>query len=109
MNKKINIKKSNKKDNKTNVEIKKDNKKDINIKKEKLTVQLIQQNKLIDKLLKNMNQTLQEYHKNENNFNGQRELIARVKMTERILYSSINMISQNKLKLWMIDEKALEE
>ena len=71
--------------------------------KSDVTVAVVRQNQAID----HMTSLLSLCASNAALYDGQRELSARSGMTVRVLKSSINMLSQNKLKLWMIDEDAL--
>jgi hypothetical protein len=73
-----------------------------------LTVNIIQYNHKIEKLLRDMSAMIQECVDIDNLFEGQRELLSRNKMNIRVINSAIKMIDNNKLRLWMIDEKSLE-
>lgn len=75
--------------------------------KSDVTVAVVRQNQAIDHLIDEMTNLLSLCASNAALYDGQRELSARSGMTVRVLKSSINMLSQNKLKLWMIDEDAL--
>lgn len=79
--------------------------------KEKLTVQIIQYNHKIERLLQEMSKMIKECSdmEGDNSFLTQRELVSRNKMNIRVINSAIKMIDNNKLQLWMIDDKYLEE
>jgi hypothetical protein len=78
--------------------------------KELLTVNVIQYNHKIEKLLQEMVMLREEcINLDKNGFINQREILSRNKMNIRVINSAINMINHNKIQLWMIDEKAIEE
>ena len=104
-----NKKVSQQKDNKTDKKEIQQKKQLINKKRADLSVIVIQQNKEIEKLLKNMIQSLNMCNENMNKYKSQRELLARTEMTRRVIYSSINMLEKNKLRLYMIDENSLND
>lgn len=108
-NNKINKKASQQKDNKIDKKEIQQKKQLINKKLADLSVIVIQQNKEIEKLLKSMMQSLNMCNENMNKYKSQRELLARTEMTRRVIYSSINMLEKNKLRLYMIDENSLND
>ena len=81
----------------------------LNKAKEELTVNIIQYNHKIEKLLQDMSAMIQECINIDSAFNGQRELSSRNKMNIRVINSAIKMMDNNKLRLWMINEKELED
>jgi hypothetical protein len=56
-----------------------------------------------------MSAMIQECINIDSAFNGQRELSSRNKMNIRVINSAIKMMDNNKLRLWMINEKELED
>ena len=75
--------------------------------KEELTVEIIQYNKIFDRLLNEIQRAMVASSIAGQKFNSQRMLQIRVKIVERVLSSTIKFISQNKLHLYMIDENLL--
>lgn len=76
--------------------------------KETLTVNVIQYNHIIQRLKKNILQSMNQCQKSSGQlFQNQRELSARKRMTNRVLNSTLKMLDNNKLQLWMIDEQEL--
>lgn len=74
-----------------------------------ITVAIVRQNQVIDHVIEEIGKALQMCASNSQKYDGQRELLARSKMEMRVLKSSMSMLAQSKLKLWMIDEDALEK
>ena len=74
-----------------------------------MTVKVIQQNQAVDQLVKDIEKTMITCKDIGAAYDGQRELVARTNMMLRVMASAIGMLQTNKLKLWMIDEKAIEE
>lgn len=81
----------------------------INKRKEELTVNVIQYNRTMEQFKKDTQDMLVNCSKLASSFTNQRELMARSKMVERVLVSALNMINNNKLQLWMIDDNAIED
>ena len=81
----------------------------ISRRKSDMTVSIIQHNQVISKVIRQMAEALAECERNSAAFDGQRMLLARVKMQERVLNSALRMMEQNKIQFWMIDDAALEE
>lgn len=82
----------------------------INKAKEQLTVNVIQYNHIIEKLKKSILQSVSNCELiSKKHFNNQRELIARKRMTQRVLNSTLKMLDNNKLYLWMIDEEIIKQ
>lgn len=82
----------------------------INKAKEQLTVNVIQYNHIIEKLKKSILQSMSNCELiSKKHFNNQRELIARKRMTQRVLNSTLKMLDNNKLYLWMIDEEIIKQ
>lgn len=83
----------------------------INKLKEQLTVDVIQYNHIMQKLKTNILQSLVLCNNisEKPSFMNQRDLIARKRMSERVLNATLKMIDNNKLYLWMIDEQSLKE
>lgn len=80
----------------------------INKAKEQLTVNVIQYNHIIQRLKRNILQSMNQCQKLSGQlFQNQRELSARKRMTNRVLNSTLKMLDNNKLQLWMIDEQEL--
>ena len=80
----------------------------ISKKKSDMSVKIIQHNQVITKVIRQMAEALAECERNSAAFNGQRVLLARAKMQERVLNSALRMMEQNKMQFWMIDDAALE-
>lgn len=81
----------------------------VNKAKEDLTVNIIQYNHKLERLLQEMSKTIQECINIDSLFLNQRELSSRNKMNIRVINSAIKMLDNNKIKLYMIDDKSLEE
>lgn len=82
----------------------------VNKEKEELTVDIIQYNHKIEKLLQQMSLMIHECDNiDKSKFVFQRELLSRNRMNMRVINSAIKMIHDNKLQLWMIDDKAIED
>jgi len=77
--------------------------------KSDLSVMVIKHNKATEKLLQDLQAALVACRTLSTQFGNQRELLARSRMTERVINSSLKMIASNKLALWMINEKEIEE
>ena len=77
--------------------------------KSNLSVSLIQHNKATEKLVKSLEEALVACKELSVKFGNQRELLARSRMTERVINSSLKMIANNKLQLWMINDREIEE
>jgi len=77
--------------------------------KSDISANVIRHNQALKKLVDEMKNVIDECSSFAANFRNQRELQARAKMTERVLNSSIRMINGNKLQLWMIDDRLIEE
>ena len=75
--------------------------------KAELTVNVIKQNQAIDSLVGSIETAMGVCRDMAGSYNGQRELIARTNMALRVMASAIGMLRTNKLKLWMIDDRAL--
>lgn len=76
--------------------------------KELMTVNIIQQNKQMKKLTDEMKKTMDFLIANEQKFATQKELYARIKMTERVIASGLNLLEKNKLQFYMINDNTLE-
>ena len=77
--------------------------------KSDISVNLIQHNKATEKLVKSLEEALATCKAISPKFGNQRELLARSRMTERVIVSSLKMIASNKLALWMINDREIEE
>lgn len=77
--------------------------------KSDISVNLIQHNKATEKLVKSLEEALASCRALSVKFGNQRELLARSRMTERVINSSLKMISSNRLALWMINDREIEE
>ena len=77
--------------------------------KSDLSVSVIQYNHAIDRMMGKMEEALRECRALAAKFASQRELSARSKMTDRVINSSLKMVASNRLQLWMIDDRGLEE
>ena len=77
--------------------------------KSDITVSVLKHNQAMKQLVDSMNAALTACKETLSKLTNQRELIARTKMTERVLNSSIRLMTGNKLQLWMIDERGIEE
>lgn len=77
--------------------------------KSDLSVSVIQYNHAIDRMMGKMEEALRECRALAAKFASQRELSARSKMTDRVINSSLKMVANNRLQLWMIDDRGLEE
>ena len=77
--------------------------------KSDMTVGVIQYNHAIDKMMQGMGEALRACRALSEKFGTQRELLARARMNERVINSSLKMMANNKLQLWMIDDRGLEE
>lgn len=77
--------------------------------KSDMSVSVIQYNHAIDKMMQSMGDALKACHALSERFGTQRELLARTRMNERVINSSLKMVANNKLQLWMIDDRGLEE
>lgn len=81
----------------------------VNKAKEELTVDIIQYNHKIEKLLQEMSKMIKDCMNIDSKFVNQRELLSRNKMNIRVINSAIKMLDNNKIKLYMIDDKFLED
>ena len=77
--------------------------------KSDMSVTVIQYNHAIDKMMQGMSDALKACKALSAQFGTQRELMARTRMNERVINSSLKMVANNKLQLWMIDDRGLEE
>ena len=77
--------------------------------KSDISVNLIQYNKATEKIVKSLEEALVACKALSSKFGNQRELLARSRMTERVIVSSLKMIANNKLALWMINDREIEE
>ena len=78
--------------------------------KSDISVNLIQYNKATEKIVKSLEEeALAACKALSPKFGNQRELLARSRMTERVIVSSLKMIAGNKLALWMINDREIEE
>ena len=77
--------------------------------KSDMSVSVIQYNHAIDKMMQGMGDALRACRALSEKFGTQRELLARTRMNERVINSSLKMVANNKLQLWMIDDRGLEE
>jgi hypothetical protein len=77
--------------------------------KSDISVNLIQRNKAPEKLVKSLEDALATCKVLSPKFGNQRELLARSRMTERVIVSSLKMIANNRLALWMITDREIEE
>ena len=77
--------------------------------KSDISASVIRHNMAMKKLVDSINDTLDACRELSANFGNQRELVARARMTERVLNSSIRMINGNKLQLWMIDDRSIDD
>ena len=81
----------------------------VNKAKEELTVDIIQYNHKIEKVLQEMSKMIKDCMNIDSKFVNQRELLSRNKMNIRVINSAIKMLDNNKIKLYMIDDKSLED
>lgn len=77
--------------------------------KSDMTVKVIQYNRAIDEVVSNINNALAKARGISAGFGNQRELLARSRMAERVINASLKMLSSNKLQLWMINDREIEE
>lgn len=77
--------------------------------KSDMSVGVIQYNHAVNRMVQKMTEALAICQELSAKFANQRELAARARMTERVIGSSLKMIASNRLQLWMIDERGLEE
>lgn len=77
--------------------------------KSDMSVNVIQYNHAIDKMMHGMGEAMRMCRALSEKFGTQRELMARARMNERVMNSSLKMLANNKLQLWMIDDRGLEE
>lgn len=77
--------------------------------KSDMSVSVIQYNHAIDKMMQGMGEAMRMCRALSEKFGTQRELMARTRMNERVMNSSLKMLANNKLQLWMIDDRGLEE
>jgi hypothetical protein len=75
--------------------------------KELMTVNVIQHNKVFDKLRNQLKDALIVANTDNEKFINQRELYMRNKMLERTLASCLRLVEQNRLQFYMIDENTL--
>lgn len=75
--------------------------------KEETTVNIIKYNRNIGNLLSELKNGLNMIVSERKKLENHRDISARIKMTERVISSTIKLISQNKLQFFMIDENAL--
>ena len=74
-----------------------------------MSIDVIQYNHVMKKLIGEMEKSLDACKQYVSKFGNQRQLVVRSKMTERVISSAIRLLSNNKLQLWMIDDKQIEE
>lgn len=74
-----------------------------------MTVKVIQYNHVIDEVASSINSAIAKAQKISVDFGNQRELLSRSRMTERVIGASLKMLSNNKLQLWMINDREIEE
>lgn len=77
--------------------------------KSDMSVNVIQYNHAIDKMMQSMGEAMRMCRALSEKFGTQRELMARARMNERVMNSSLKMLANNRLQLWMIDDRGLEE
>ena len=77
--------------------------------KSDISVNLIQYNKATEKIVKSLEEARVACKALSPKFGNQRELLARSRMTERVIVSSLKMIANNRLALWMINDREIEE
>lgn len=77
--------------------------------KSDMTVKVIQYNHVIDEVASSINSAIAKAQKISVDFGNQRELLSRSRMTERVIGASLKMLSNNKLQLWMINDREIEE
>lgn len=76
--------------------------------KEDLTVSVIQCNKLLNNMQKQLADCYKKCSAISQGFENQTELVARCNMVLRLLTSCTKMIGQQKMQLWMINEDEIE-
>ena len=77
--------------------------------KSELTVAVIRHNKAMEKLARSLDEALRACKEDMARFGNQRELLARSRMSERVINSSLKMIEGHRLQLWMINDREIEE
>ena len=77
--------------------------------KSDMTVKVIQYNHAIDGIISSINGAFAKAQEISVGFGNQRELLSRSRMTERVIGASLKMLSNNKLQLWMINDREIEE
>ena len=76
--------------------------------KSEIAVNIMQYNVAMKKLIDKMNDTLECWKGLAGKFRNQRGLAARWRMSERVVNSSIRLLSGNKMQVWMINDDEIE-
>ena len=77
-------------------------------KREELTISVIQCNKLLNNMQKQLADCYKQCNVFLQGFQSQPELTTRCNMVLRLLTSCTKMLGQQKMQLWMINEDAIE-
>ena len=77
--------------------------------KSKVAASVLQYNHIIVRLMNQVSDGLKAIAGFSVEMDGQRELQMRMAMTARAMNSTLRLLSQGKLQLWMIDEQAISD